>query len=115
MPSTPVRSPVVRTASVILRVMSENGRARIAVIDNGVGIAPENLTRIFNHGFTTRASGHGFGLHGGALAARELGGSLTVRSEGRGQGAEFILELPEHRTELATCLSKRSRRIGASW
>jgi signal transduction histidine kinase len=54
-----------------------------------------NLTRIFNHGFTTRKDGHGFGLHSGALAAKELGGLLHVRSEGAGKGAMFILELPE--------------------
>jgi sensor histidine kinase regulating citrate/malate metabolism len=54
----------------------------------------ENLTRIFAHGFTTRKQGHGFGLHSGALAAKELGGSLTVQSEGPGLGATFILELP---------------------
>jgi signal transduction histidine kinase len=66
----------------------------ITVIDNGVGIPPENLTRIFNHGFTTRKGGHGFGLHSSALAAKELGGSLTVHSEGWGLGAVFTLELP---------------------
>jgi signal transduction histidine kinase len=64
------------------------------VIDNGVGIAAENLNRIFNHGFTTRKSGHGFGLHSAALAARELRGSLTVTSEGSGRGATFTLDLP---------------------
>jgi len=66
----------------------------IAIIDNGVGIPAENLTRIFNHGFTTRKDGHGFGLHSGALAARELGGALTVHSDGAGQGATFTIELP---------------------
>lgn len=66
----------------------------IKVADNGVGIAPENLTRIFQHGFTTRKNGHGFGLHSGALAAREMGGRLTVHSEGVGRGATFTLELP---------------------
>ncbi len=66
----------------------------IQVIDNGVGIAPENLTRIFAHGFTTRRNGHGFGLHSGALAARELGGSLSAQSAGVGQGAVFTLTLP---------------------
>jgi signal transduction histidine kinase len=59
-----------------------------------VGIPAENLTRIFNHGFTTRKDRHGFGLHSGALAAAQLGGSLTVRSDGLGRGAAFILELP---------------------
>ena len=66
----------------------------IAVADNGMGIGPENLPRIFQQGFTTRQGGHGLGLHGSALLARELGGDLTVTSEGPGQGAVFTLELP---------------------
>jgi signal transduction histidine kinase len=69
-------------------------RARITVIDNGLGIPPENLTKIFAHGFTTRKDGHGFGLHSGALTARQLGGSLIARSEGPGKGAVFVLEIP---------------------
>jgi len=81
---------------ITLRVTTLDARVTIAVIDNGVGIAPENLTRIFNHGFTTRAAGHGFGLHSGALAARELGGSLIAHSDGPGLGAKFTLELPLH-------------------
>ena len=67
---------------------------RISVMDSGVGIAPENMGRLFTHGFTTRPKGHGFGLHSGAIAARELGGSLRAESEGAGKGATFILELP---------------------
>jgi signal transduction histidine kinase len=66
----------------------------VEVEDNGEGVAPENLTRIFSHGFTTKQGGHGFGLHSCANAAKEMGGSLTVRSEGRGRGATFVLELP---------------------
>jgi signal transduction histidine kinase len=66
----------------------------IRVEDNGVGIPPENLTRIFSHGFTTRPDGHGFGLHIGAINAREMGGSLSVASEGAGRGATFTLILP---------------------
>ncbi|PTX91068.1 CHASE sensor domain-containing protein [Opitutus sp. ER46] len=67
---------------------------RIAVTDNGVGILPENRTRIFSHGFTTRQGGHGFGLHSGAIAAKELGGAIEVHSDGPGQGARFTLVLP---------------------
>ncbi|MBE0544412.1 MAG: AAA family ATPase [Verrucomicrobia bacterium] len=77
-----------------VRVANSGGSIKISVTDNGVGIPPKNLTRIFNHGFTTRKDGHGFGLHSGALAAKEMGGSLTVHSAGPGQGAEFTLELP---------------------
>lgn len=77
-----------------LRATEDGGLVRISVIDNGVGIPAGNLTRIFSHGFTTRKDGHGFGLHSGSLAAKELGGSLTVYSEGPGLGAAFTLELP---------------------
>jgi signal transduction histidine kinase len=66
----------------------------VRVEDNGIGIPPENLTRIFAHGFTTRRDGHGFGLHIGALNAREMGGSLSAASEGAGRGATFTLILP---------------------
>ena len=74
--------------------MASPDRVKIVVSDNGIGIPPENLTRIFNHGFTTKKDGHGFGLHSGANAAKEMGGSLTARSDGAGKGAEFTLELP---------------------
>ena len=67
---------------------------RITVADNGEGIAPENLIRVFAHGFTTRKHGHGFGLHSCVLAAQEMGGSLTAHSDGLGQGATFTLEVP---------------------
>ena len=80
--------------SLTLRIAGDGALVRISVIDNGVGIPPENMSRLFTHGFTTRASGHGFGLHGGAIAAQELGGSLRAESAGAGQGATFILELP---------------------
>jgi C4-dicarboxylate-specific signal transduction histidine kinase len=82
-------------------VQSEGGeRLRITVRDEGEGIAPENLTSIFAHGFTTRKSGHGFGLHSSALAAMEMGGKLTVQSDGPGLGAVFTLEMPINRTGL---------------
>ena len=70
------------------------GRVAIKVRDNGLGIAPQNLTRIFQHGFTTKKDGHGFGLHSSANAAREMGGDLSVHSDGPGTGATFTLELP---------------------
>jgi signal transduction histidine kinase len=71
-----------------------NDRVRVSVKDTGIGLSPENLTRIFAHGFTTKREGHGFGLHSGALAARQMNGSLRAESEGIGHGATFVLELP---------------------
>jgi two-component system NtrC family sensor kinase len=87
-----------RTHQIILRAGTEgpdSGRhLRIRVEDDGEGIAPENLTRLFVHGFTTRRNGHGFGLHSCALAAKEMGGSLTAYSDGPGKGAIFTLDIP---------------------
>ncbi len=71
--------------------------------DTGSGIAAENLTRIFQYGFTTKKNGHGFGLHSGANAAREMDGSLTVASAGLGCGTTFTLELPSAVLSKADC------------
>jgi len=79
---------------ITLRIARLGDRANVVVFDNGVGIPRENLTRIFALGFTTRQQGHGFGLHSAALAAKELGGTLSARSDGAGHGAVFTLDLP---------------------
>jgi signal transduction histidine kinase len=89
-----------RKIGVLTRRLSED-RVAILVRDNGVGIPPANLVRIFSHGFTTKPDGHGFGLHSSALAARELGGALTAESDGTDCGAVFTLELPCNRRSSA--------------
>jgi len=82
------------TRHLHVRLCAEGGLARIQVVDNGVGIAPEIRERLFSHGFTTRKSGHGFGLHASALAAQMLGGRLLLDSDGPGKGATATLEIP---------------------
>ncbi len=87
-------APAERRQLSVTLEQTAHQRIRLEVRDTGVGIAPEMLTRIFEHGFTTRRDGNGFGLHSSAIAAQELGGSLSVHSAGPGQGATFTLELP---------------------
>jgi PAS domain S-box-containing protein len=77
-----------------IRISSCERGVQIQVIDDGIGIAPDNIPKLFMHGFTTRKEGHGFGLHSSALAAREMGGILEAMSEGLGHGATFTLTLP---------------------
>ncbi len=72
---------------------------QIDISDNGVGIPAENLTRIFEHGFSTREDGHGFGLHSTALSVSELNGSISAHSDGPGKGATFTIELPIQKEE----------------
>jgi C4-dicarboxylate-specific signal transduction histidine kinase len=87
------KSPGPHTVRIRIRRAGPD-RVSVAVEDNGVGLPPENLTKIFRHGFTTKADGHGFGLHSCALAASQMGGSLRAESNGPGHGATFTLELP---------------------
>jgi C4-dicarboxylate-specific signal transduction histidine kinase len=84
-----------------LAIAHVEGGVRIEVRDNGVGISRENLAKVFNHGFTTKKKGHGFGLHNCANAAQQMDGSLTAYSDGPGKGASFVLRIPvEYADEL---------------
>jgi len=77
-------------------------RLHLRCTDNGVGIAPENLSRIFEKGFSTksRATNHGIGLHWCANAMRALGGRIWATSEGAGRGASLHVMLPVGRRQI---------------
>jgi PAS domain S-box-containing protein len=79
---------------ISIKKSEEDRLVRISVKDNGVGISPDNISKVFVYGFTTKRKGHGIGLHSCAIAAKEMHGKLSANSEGPGKGAEFILELP---------------------
>jgi PAS domain S-box-containing protein len=84
---------------IIVRIFRPDGHTvAISILDNGIGIPPENLARIFTRGFTTKAEGHGFGLHASLQAAQDMGGRLHVHSDGLGKGCTFTLELPLGKT-----------------
>ena len=74
-----------------VQVRSEGGRAQLCVRDTGVGIPAENLEKVFSYGFTTKAAGHGFGLHTCANYVKQMGGTLTAESAGPGKGAAFTV------------------------
>lgn len=83
------------SAQLILRTFGKNDSCFIIeVSDNGIGIAKKNMTKLFSYSFTTKKTGHGFGLHASAISAQEMGGKLSVSSKGVGKGASFTLELP---------------------
>lgn len=83
-----------RPREIRIRTFHDPTGVTVQVIDNGVGIEPQNMARIFQHGFTTRESGHGFGLHSGALAAEKMGGNISAESAGKDQGTTLTLKLP---------------------
>ncbi len=78
----------------ILRFLFEQTEDAVflKVSDSGEGISSERIQKIFSHGFTTKDSGHGFGLHSCANYMTEMGGRMWAESEGTGKGSTFILQ-----------------------
>ncbi|MBS0579828.1 MAG: HAMP domain-containing protein [Proteobacteria bacterium] len=64
--------------------------------DDGVGIPPQNLQRVFEKGFSTKSpeTNHGIGLHWCANAINALGGRIWAASEGPGRGASMHVIVP---------------------
>jgi signal transduction histidine kinase len=82
------------SASVTVRTRSNgNGHVIVAIQDRGIGIAPEDMARIFDPYFTTRRAGTGLGLPISKNIIEGLGGRLAVASE-RGVGTEIRIDLP---------------------
>jgi signal transduction histidine kinase len=79
---------------LMIVIAAEDVQGRVEVHDNGIGIPRDNIAKVFNHGFTTKKSGHGFGLHNCANAAQQMDGSLEAFSGGPGTGASFVLRIP---------------------
>lgn len=74
--------------------IDEYNHIQIEISDNGVGVHPEDIEKIFSYGFTTKETGHGFGLHISALFVQEIGGLLKASSLGVNEGATFLILLP---------------------
>lgn len=91
----------IENKELILNAKLIEGRTiEIQVIDNGIGITASDYVKVFTFGYTTKKKGHGFGLHSSSVAARELGGSLTVKSREDKRGATFILKFPYQTSEI---------------
>lgn len=79
---------------ILIKTWQEENKVFLSVTDNGAGIQPEHLDKIFTHGFTTKKNGHGFGLHSSANYMTEMNGQIKVHSKGPNQGTTFTLSLP---------------------
>ncbi len=80
--------------NMTVSIKSHDNAVFVKFRDTGTGIATSNLEKIFSHGFTTKKSGHGFGLHSSANYMKEMGSRMWAESEGEGKGATFILRFP---------------------
>jgi CheY-like chemotaxis protein len=89
-----------RQVTVRVRTDAENGQAIVSVRDEGMGIEPELLPRLFtpffqaDHSLDRARGGLGLGLAMAKGLAELHGGSVDATSEGPGRGAEFTVRLP---------------------
>ncbi|MBN1983726.1 MAG: GHKL domain-containing protein [Chitinivibrionales bacterium] len=91
------QSPIERRR-ITISIDSDEQSVYCRIIDSGYGIKADLLEKIFNHGFTTKKDGHGFGLHSCANYMTELNGKMWAESDGEGSGATFILRFPISKT-----------------
>jgi len=84
-----------KTSFIHIKTIVDEQRLSITISDNGIGIAQENIGRIFDIFFraTTEASGTGLGLHIVKDTIERLNGSIEVQSQ-LGEGTEFKIYLP---------------------
>jgi PAS domain S-box-containing protein len=75
--------------------MTDDGQAEVSFADTGPGIAAEDLEKVFQPLFSTKAQGIGFGLSIAKMVTDKHGGSIKARSE-PGKGATIIVQLPLH-------------------
>ena len=87
----------------ILRIRTDldDSFVSISFADTGGGISPENMSKIFEPYFTTKASGSGLGLLIVRRIVREHGGEIDIVSdEGRGMTLSIRLPLPDQRVRM---------------
>ena len=90
---------ISKEGAVEVSLTREEGNALIVVKDNGKGISPEALPKIFKPFFTTRKEGTGLGLSLANGIVRSHGGSIEARSA-LGEGTQFRIQLPIERPAL---------------
>ncbi len=79
-----------------IRINMENTGTALLIhfTDNGIGIDLMQLEKLFSYGFTTKKSGHGYGLYSSFKQLKEIGGELKASSDGKTKGATFTISLP---------------------
>ncbi len=88
-----IRDRATRGHLDIVSRQCRDSRIQISICDNGIGIPPENINKIFEIGWTTKRAGMGFGLFWAKDYVEGLGGTITVDSV-VGEGTTFFISLP---------------------
>ena len=81
------------TAHIRFHVYIDGDFLCLDIIDNGIGIDPEDIDKVFSAGFTTKKQGNGLGLHSSANFVISSGGQIRAFSEGKGKGTTLCIKL----------------------
>ncbi|MBE0450931.1 MAG: GHKL domain-containing protein [Clostridia bacterium] len=84
----------IDSGSVEIYLNDVGNDVTIQVIDNGTGIEEENISKIFNRGYTTKDGSHGIGLDIVTATVKRLDGQIEVESE-FGEGSTFTVTIPK--------------------
>lgn len=80
--------------SISVTIREQDGKVEVSIRDDGEGFDPETAPQLFQRGFSTRVQkSGGLGLHWCANSMVAMGGSLTLKSDGKGNGARAVLVL----------------------
>ena len=79
---------------ITVKTWREGGRVKIAISDTGVGIPPENLSKVFDPGFTTKGVGLGTGLGLSICYKIVQEHRGTIEAESSKQGTTFTISIP---------------------
>ncbi|MEX2603689.1 MAG: two-component regulator propeller domain-containing protein, partial [Gracilimonas sp.] len=79
---------------ITINLYNDGSFVVLEISDNGPGIHHNHLDKIYNHGFTTKKDGHGFGLHSSANYMSEMGGKIKAYNSAGDKGAVFVLSFP---------------------
>ncbi|HUB68653.1 MAG TPA: response regulator [Candidatus Methylacidiphilales bacterium] len=79
---------------ICLTVTVADKEMQMVVSDNGPGIGPEQMAKLFTPRYTTKAKGHGLGLFISKKIIEAIEGRIVVRAPGRIRGTDFIITLP---------------------
>ncbi|MBW1979886.1 MAG: histidine kinase [Deltaproteobacteria bacterium] len=91
--------------TIWIRSHRGGSHCRVEIEDQGQGIRPEHVGKIFTPFFTTKAKGTGLGLAACKKILRDLGGNITVTST-LGKGATFVVSIPREQRAAASLAKK---------
>ncbi len=83
-----------REKRIVVQVSQDGHQIVLEIADNGCGMDPDTVKKVFLYGYSTKQTGHGFGLHSCFNSLKEMHATIQAQSEGLGKGSVFRVFFP---------------------